>query len=104
LGFEALDALGFHVPVGKTDATALEEKLGPRISTDPNVIAVHLTHNLSYEWTWKDLPVAQDVRVIRAHEVFSSLITPIYSYPNNLSISDPLEHECIEACKFPLTV
>jgi hypothetical protein len=88
----------------KTDAMALEEKLGPRISRDPNVIAVHLTDNLSDEWTWKDLPAARDVRVIRAHEVFSSLVTPIYSYSNNLSISDRLEHECIEVCKCPLTM
>jgi hypothetical protein len=88
----------------KTDATALEDKLGPRISRDPNVIAVHLPQILAYKWTWKDLPAAQDVRVIRAHEVFSSLITPIYSYMISLSISDPLEHECIEFCKFPLTI
>jgi hypothetical protein len=88
----------------ETDATALQEKLGARISRDPSVIAVHLIPNLSYEWTWKDLPAAGNVRVIRAHEVFSSLITPIYSYANSLSRSDPLEHECIEFCKFPLTV
>ena len=75
-----MDALGFHVPMDKTDAGALEEKLGARISKDPSVIAVHLARNLSHEWTWKDLPLAQDVRVTRAHEVFSSLITPIYSY------------------------